>query len=631
MSVSGNDDDVILLTAPSSSNSILDLKDSNIESLQLTILRQLITYCTSLDLPADDDTTRPSTSTPVRPIVEDNDYIDILLSIITAITDCIVLGVVEDNNPIINDLFHCKRPSHPFFSRVYRKSENGLPPEVLATFCDVAVIKFLMRCNEHSSHQAVEWCLQYLLKIFSTLDPILQRSGSGWYNAKMKVRKASSIDHTPLVMTFNNNNQEVGRAAASCDQNAQPRRRRSGCMIQPYDNSVSLQQAVTLTLDSSTSPSATAGTVSHSASSRSKRPTFKPPSMVTIAEEPDIISSNTIDMSIVRFSPDLTEPCNNGNNPLVCLPQPDSLPSSPTSSLDEADLSSKRKTVRFDVGEIDLVEYELQSGVSCEGRIGLIAILNAIAKLPVKMATNKINIERKATEENSVWNETMCAKVFTLIQKCINSSMFIEQDDKATEDTDTPHSASNRRKAFGQTRSKFKQGMHQKSLLATYSDHVMHFSFKAIVQCALFIRCSACTKHPVKDAALCKQLHDKLSTICTHSSFKKRYLRNFVKTEPVGKVLAFLHAALGFCKSAINDDELGHWYEYKVKIVVSVLKSLLDKMVCLDLTESSIKAVTMCVCCSIRKFCIMFTLLGYGYNALPYWVMGKMHYLIRYQ
>jgi len=608
---------MILLT-PLYTDNILGVKDNGTQTMHLMILRQLVKQSMSIDLSSDDETIRPVTSTPVRhqkPATEN--HIDMLLSIITAVTNCVAMGITEDDNGIIRDLLQCKRPQHMFFSRVYRKPDNDLPAGVLATYCDVAVVKFFNRCNGYSSHHAVEWCLQYLIKMFATLDPLLQSSGSGWYNAKMKVRKGSSIANAPILPLSND---QVGGAVVSCDQGAQPHRRKSGCvdyskldMSQLNDNSTSLPVSIndnsislsrvepTITLDSYTSPAQVA--VIPNPLSNRRRSTFRPPSMVPIAEEPpDIISSNTIDMSIVRFSPDLTEPCNYGNDPLVCMPQPDSVPTSPTNSYNEAEeISDAKKSVRFDETdeEVDLIEYELQTGVSYEGRIGLVAILNAIAKLPVK-TTNKIFDEKitgKPSDEISLWNETVCKKVFLLIQKCINSSMFIEQNDDVVEDTsvdETLNSASYKRRAFRLKRTKPKRNVQQKSRLAIYSGHVMQYAFQAIAQCALFIHCTVqnCTKQQIKDIALCNELHEKLLAIFTHSGGAfKRYLQNFVKNESVEKVLSFLHATLGFCTSATNDDKLGYRYEYKVKIVVSVLKDLIDKVLCLDWTESSIKMV----------------------------------------
>ena len=598
--------DSLIPLLPSFSNSVLGVKGDDGASTQLNILRHLVEQCTSVDLPSDDS--GPSTSTPVRQrsAVEDTDHVDILLSVITAVTDCVMLGLTKEDadNDIIKDLFQCKRPAHPFFSQVYKKSDNDLPLDALATFCDVSVVKFFSRCNTYSSCHAVDWCLQYLLKMFSALDPVLQKSGSGWYNAKVKARKASSIVGAHL-MQFNN--AQMGGAAGSGDhQNTQPQRRRSGCVdytkldMTQLDAPSSVSTPETVTLDSYTPPVTSMVTHFGSSNTRSKRTTFRSPAMIPIAEEPpDIISSNTIDMSIVRFSPDLTEPCSPGNDPLVCMPQPDSLPSSPTGSYTEAEVTYKKKSVRFENsnGDVDLVEYELQSGMSCEGRVGLIAILNAIAKLPVNITTRPT--EEKTTtgkvyEDNSLWNEAICGKVFKLIQKCINSSMFTEQDTDTVERTSDEASnlASYKRRAYRLNRTKPKRSVQQKSLLASYFGHVMEYGFQALVQCALFIRCSAktiCHKQLVKYTALCTELHEKLSTICTHSGAAfKQCLQEFVKKESVEKVLAFLHATLGFCAPAADDDNLGNRYEHKVKIVVSVLKTLMDKIVCLDLTESHV-------------------------------------------
>ena len=602
---------MILLT-PSFAKSILGIRGNDPKSMRLNVLRHLVKQCTSSEV-------EDSDVAPVQKLVsEEDDHINVLLSIITAVTDCLALGVTEDDDIIISDLLQGKRPVHPFFSQVCKKLDNGLPVEVLATFCDVAVVKFFGRCNAYSSCYAVEWCLQYLLKMFSALDPILQRTGSGWYNAKMKDRKTSSISRAP-ILPFSVT--QVGGAEASGDQKEQPRRRRSGCLdhntvmnMSQLSNNTNMSLltnpsgAETTTLENHIPP------VALHASNRNKRTTYRPPSMVTITEEPpDIISSNTIEVSAVRFPPDLTEPCNYGNNPLVCMPLPDSQPSSPTESISEAEDSYRKKSVRFEgeSGEVDLVEYELQSGISCEGRIGLIAILNAIAKLPVKM-TSVVCDERNSRTHNtsSLWNKTVCERVFKLIQKCMNSSMFTEQDSEV-EDTgdDAGSSASYKRKAYRLCRTKPKHNVQHKNLLASYCGHVMHFAFQALIQCALLIRCSAksfCLKQRVEYADLSKELHEKLSKICAHSGtgFKK-YLQNFVKDEPVEKVLAFLHATLGFCTSADDDDELGHRYEHKVKIVVSVLKNLIEKIMDLDLTESSIKVVMITAVCSIRVFHVL--------------------------
>ena len=590
-------DDMILL-APSYKGSVFGVKEDDGGPIQLKMLRHLVQrHCTSI---ADEENIRPVTSTPYNmyqkpSAFEEGEHVDILLSIITTVIDCVMLGISEDNNVIINDLFQCKRPQHEFFSRVYRRSDNDLPVGLLATYCDVSVVKFFNKCNSYSSHHAVEWCLQYLIKMFATLNPLLQSSGSGWYNAKMKLRKGSSVTGAPV---FPSNTNHTGGATVPCDQSAQPRRRKSGCVdYSRSDTSQLSDDNASLPVNGPEAITLESYTNSGSSSSRSKRPTFKPPSMVPIAEEPpDIVSSNTIDMSIVRLSPDLTEPCNYGSDPLVCMPQPDSVPTSPispSSSYGEAELSSyKKKSVRFNFGdgEDDLVQSELQSGVTSEGRIGLTAILIAIAKLPVKM-TGKV-VDEKNSPNSSLWTEAICKKVFLLIQKCIDSSVY--SDDEVA---DSNNSASARRKIYQMNRTKPKRGLPQKSLLATYSSHVMEYAFQAFVQCALFVRCSTgnfCIKKHVKDGSLCNELHEKLLTIFTRSgrAFKK-YLQQFVETESVEKILCFLHATLGFCTSATNDDKLGYHFEYKVKIVTSVLKNLMDKILYLDLTEPSMKTVSI--------------------------------------
>ena len=600
--------------APTFANSVLGINGDNGKIIQVNVLKHLVKYCTSLELPDDNGPASLRQSS-----VEDHDHLNILLSIVTALTDCIKSGVTEDNfeDEIIIDLFQSKRPTHPFFSQVYKRSDNGLPSGVLATFCDVSVVKFFSRCGDHSSYHAVDWCLQYFLKMFSALDPHLQSSGSGWYNAKVKARKASSIAGAHLVPF---SSAQMGGAAESGDhQSSQPQRRKSGYvdyskldMTQLNSHSLSIPE--TLTLESHTPPVAT---MAPHFSSRNKRNTFR---LLPIVEEPppDIISS--IDMSIIRFSPDLTDPCNPGNDPLVCMPQPDSLPSSPTGSNAEAEVTKRKKSVKFidsSNEEVDLVGYELQWGVSCEGRVGLIAILNAIAKLHVKL-THKLTDEKPASkihDDHSLWNEAICSKVFKLIQKCLNSSMYSEQDNEIAEEAaeEAGNAASYKRRAYRMHRTKPKRNVQQKSLLASYYGHVLDYALQALVQCALFIRCSTktfCPKQVIKYTALCGELHDKLSTICTHSgaSFKK-YLQEIVKKESVEKVLAFLHATLGFCAHAADDDNLGNWYEHKVKIVVSVLKSLMDKIVCLDLTESPVKIVCLIfpgVCSNRVFYCVAF-------------------------
>ena len=593
---------------PTFANSILGVDGDNGKITQMNVLKHLVKYCTSLELPVDDN----GSASLRQSSVEDQDRLNILLSIITAFTDCITLGVTEESfdDDIIKDLFQCKRPAHPFFSQVYKKSDNGLPSGVLATFCDVSVVKFFSRCSDHSSCHVVDWCLQYLLKMFSALDPHLQSSGSGWYNAKVKARKASSIAGAHLLPF---SSAQMARAAESGDhQSSQPQRRKSGYvdyskldMMQLSSQSSSTPES--LTLESHASP--VASVPSHF-SSRNRRNTYK---LLPVVEEepPDIISSiSSIDMSIIRSSLDLTDPCNPGNDPLVCMPQPDSLPSSPTRSYAEPEVTKTKKSVTFTDSsseQVDLVGYELQWGVNCEGRVGLIAILNAIAKLRVKL-TYKLADEKtagKIHDDSSLWNEAICSKVFKLIQKCLNSSMYTEQDAEVAEEANEEEAsaASYKRRAYRMHRTKPKRNVQQKSLLASYYEHVLDYALQSLVQCALFIRCSAqsfCPKQIVKYTALCGELHDKLSTICTHSgaSFKK-YLQEFVKKESVEKVLAFLHATLGFCAPAANDDNLGNWYEHKVKIVVSVLKSLMDKIVCLDLTESPVKIV-----CSYIYWCM---------------------------
>lgn len=555
------------------------------------LLRRLVVHCKEFELPVDDG--KPLTSTPIRQRQRPKDHMDLLISIVTIATTCGSQDATEEDDAIIKDLLEHKCPQHKFFSQVFKKADKDLPIGVMATYCDVAVVKFLSNCNGYSSSDEVEWSLQYFIKMFARLDPELQKSGSGWYNAKIKLRKASSIQHAPNLSTLNKNDEIVRTLSASPGV---PSRRKSGLVDHSkldwsqLNSGTELQPQDSLVVNT---PSLMANS-----GGRRRPSTVRIPSMITITEEPpDIIKSSNVETStVVRWSPDLTEQCDL-NDPLVCMPQPDS-PSSPTSDI-PLDSPLHRKSVRFhdpneSEDEPDLVELELQSGVNREGRIGLIAILRAIAKLPVKISGNVLY------DENTLWNKSVCDKVFRLIQKCLNSCSHSDSDDGKSGSAST---ASSKRRAYQQQGRHIRQSQ-QKNPLAMYSSQVLQQSFLALVQCGLYIRCTTqsigeCYRRVYnKDhTELSNELRNKLRTIFTVAgNAGKKYLKEFIKKESVEKVLLFLHSVIGFCKSPQMDDNLGDWFEVKVKLVAFALKGLVDKIVCLDMAESAIKKVSPLYC-----------------------------------
>ena len=575
----------------------------------IALLRHLVDQCKEYDLPVEDS--KPLTSTPVRQRQRLNDHMDMLISIVTVATSCASHESTEDDDVIVKDLLSHKCPQHKFFSQVYKKADKDLPNGVMATYCDVAVVKFLSSCNGFSSSIEVEWSLQYFIKMFARLDPELQKSGSGWYNAKIKLRKASSIQYAPDLSSLNKN--DDGVSGTSSGPAAASTRRKSGLVDHSkldwsqLNNGSSfphLPGPETNSLDSILNAAASSLIVNPGA--RKRPSTVRAPSMIPIAEEPpDIIKSSNVETSaIVRWSPDLTEQCDL-NDPLVCMPQPDS-PTSPTGDM-QLDSPLYRKSVRFHdhsdgEDEPDLVELELQSGVNREGRIGLIAILHAIANLPVKISGNVLY------DDNTVWNVSVCDKVFRLIQKCLNSCSHSESDDGKSASA----TASTKRRAYQQQGQR--QNSQQKNPLVIYSNHVLQRAFSALIQCGLYIRCVAqsnveCYRRAYKEhSELSNELRNKLRTIFTAAgNASKKYVKDFIKKESVEKVLLFLHSVLGFCKCPQLDETLGDWFEVKVKLVAFSLKSLVDKIVCLDMAESAIKKV----CVKLMKPLLWYCLIDY--------------------
>jgi len=555
----------------------------------ITLLRCLVEQCKEYDLPVEDS--KPLTSTPVRQRQRQNDHMDLLISIVTVTTSCASHDSTEDDDIIVKDLLSHKCPQYKFFSQVYKKADKDLPNEVMATYCDVAVVKFLSNCNGFSGSNEVEWSLQYFIKMFARLDPELQKSGSGWYNAKIKLRKASSIQYAPDLSSLNKN--DDGVSGIMSGPAAAPTRRKSG-LVDHSKLDWSQLNGPSHSPETDSIVNAAASFLMANPGARKRPSTVRAPSMIPIAEEPpDIIKSSNVETStVVRWSPDLTEQCDL-NDPLVCMPQPDS-PTSPTADM-LLDSPLYRKSVRFhdhneDGDEPDLVELELQSGVNREGRIGLIAILHAIAKLPVKISGNVLY------DDNTVWNMSICDKVFRLIQKCLNSCNHSESDDSRSASAAT---ASTKRRAYQQHRQNLRPNTQQKSPLLIYSSHVLQRAFSALIQCGLYIRCVAqsnigeCYRRAYKEhSELSNELRNKLRTIFTAAgNASKQYVKNFIKKESVEKVLLFLHSVLNFCKSPQLDETLGDWFEVKVKLVVFSLKDLVDKIVCLDMAESAIKKV----------------------------------------
>ena len=224
------------------------------------------------------------------------------------------------------------------------------------------------------------------------------------------------------------------------------------------------------------------------------------------------------------------------------------------------------------------IQSELKYYINAEGRIGLIAILQAIAHLP---------------QSDVIWTERLGMNCFQLIQHCMDLGLT------QTSKTGELSSSQKRRRFQKQENTAFlAHGKEQPCQL--HSRYIVHYAVHALIQCAtnLLVGCShdsqqtcwLAYKHVgTQNNLIHPRLLRQLNRIHCHSPQEfQRVILHFASTAPLKKVLHFLHVVLEYCQltSAEKVDSL------LLSIVSSVLRALVDRLARLDLTKPSLQQVS---------------------------------------
>lgn len=99
---------------------------------------------------------------------------------------------------VVEDLKDHRCPSGSVFKRKASEDRVGnVPEDQLATLCDVAVVRLLCRCSnaamDGSAYGALTWALDYVKRMLGSLiEGPLQRTRTGWYGIRLRVRRTAS-------------------------------------------------------------------------------------------------------------------------------------------------------------------------------------------------------------------------------------------------------------------------------------------------------------------------------------------------------------------------------------------------------------------------------------------------------
>ena len=490
---------------------------------------------------------------------------------------------------------------------------HGVPVNQLARFCDVAVLKFLDGVNEHTKPQAVLWAIDYISDLLnSLLSSIANHNSLGWYGAPTtRQKKTFSVNippsflqpppptvvvvASPPPLDPETGQSRVGGATASFNFPPQPNlsgeeeaflsahffsdryRSESGDSLGSGERKGSPAVSPTWSNGSSpmVSPQHTMRNLGDGLSDGGGmgmlgggyRPRSPRLADLKATQPPSIPEEEEEDGSSAR-----TEATGAGEAPHVS--DSDSGAGGEEEEGEGEQVRSKRTA---SIPNVD-IQSELKYYINAEGRISLIAILQAIAHLP---------------QSDVIWTERLGMNCFQLIQHCMD--LGLTQTSKTGESS----SSQKRRRFQKQENTAFlAHGKEQPCQL--HSRYIVHYAVHALIQCAtnLLVGCShdsqqtcwLAYKHVgTQNNLIHPRLLRQLNRIHCHSPQEfQRVILHFASTAPLQKVLHFLHVVLEYCQltSAEKVDSI------LLSIVSSVLRALVDRLARLDLTKPSLQQVS---------------------------------------
>ena len=223
------------------------------------------------------------------------------------------------------------------------------------------------------------------------------------------------------------------------------------------------------------------------------------------------------------------------------------------------------------------LKKELDMLYNAEGRISLVAILQAVSNLP---------------QSADIWTERLGNKCFTLIQYCMDLGL--------TQASRGDESMSTRRRKFQKQENIAFQAHGQEHPSRLHSKHIVHFATYALIHCAtnLMVGCthesgSTCILFHKRLTTQKDAIHSKLvrhlKRIHLHSPQDfQQVMMNFASVSTFRKIFQYLHIVLQYCHKppAGNVDTL------MLSIVSSVLRVVVDRLTQLDLSKPSLQNVS---------------------------------------
>ncbi len=500
---------------------------------------------------------------------------------------------------------------------------NGIPVNHLAKFLDVVVVNFLSSVTENTSPAAVCWAIDYLLKLLRELYNSLSLIGSpGWYGAlPIRSRKKTSTNRPsisrppmlapPLVVVGTpptsplRTNQSVSLIldpeTGQHSPHPSPSSRGASPNLQSWSSHGSPQNergGVSPTFHRPHSPLSLSfnstrtlqDTEQHVSPARLQQLESSPPINLLGSPHRERVSGGELHTHPGRSFRSASPPALGSiREDFVQEDFSDSDP--PRSPSPEEEVRSKIKSPS-DIPQVDK-EQELRTGVTSEGRISLIAILTAISNLP---------------RSEVLWNnKTLGEKCFSLVQMCLDLGLPPKHHE-AAQAKPTPTAQTRRQKFRSQDNPAFsKHGTEKPSVI--HAKCVVEASVNALIQCAtsLIVGCANeglyCSlkylRLPYQNLSSHNRLIRLLQRIDDHSpaTFRKA-LATFSQpsNSTARKLFHFLHVILQYCSG--SSDMMGS-NSLMVDVVVGVLRSAVDRLVELDITEPSIQNVSesllMCV------------------------------------
>ena len=511
---------------------------------------------------------------------------------------------------------------------------NGVPVNQLARFCDVAVLKFLDRVTEHTNPEVAQWALDYISNLLhSLLSSIVSHSSTGWYGApSTRQKKTVSVNIPPSFLLPTPPTVVVVASPPPLDPETGQVRGGPTAFNFPLHSHLSAGE------DARLSPHASGSfSESHRSESGDSLGSMvdRKSSPIDLALSPTWSNTSSPMLSPQHTRRGLTDGLSNagGQGMLGARPRSPRLadlklsqhPSIPeeeeeeggkamgASSVGKAETELKEGQRDKDVSrgeeeegddeggkegvdggedevkakptasaqrvpEVD-IKAELKLYINTEGRISLIAILQAIAHLP---------------QSDVIWTERFGMNCFQLIQHCMDLGLA------QTSKTDKSSSSQKRQRFQKQENTAFlAHGSEQPCQL--HSRYVVHYAVHALIQCAtnLLIGCSHDMQHTcwlaykrvgTQNSLIHPRLLRQLNRIHCHSPQEfQRAMLSFSSTAPLLKILHFLHVVLEYCQmtSAEKVDSL------LLSIASSVFRALVDRLAQLDLSKPSLQKVSI--------------------------------------